>query len=256
MVAANLWRLRAIYAEDTTMSERQHPHLTAADTDLMGPDDRAETPAVPPGRLMSLTLRPAHDGRRLGPDLAICWGAMAAPPASADVALHLPGPAAAGAPMALVEGRTTPTLTVLLGGALPAGPDGLGALIALALERFAGAAGAERVALRRLIVTARAGDGAALMQLLAHNDPDEIYVFGALTCGALPLIKWAVARIGRERSLSTAALAERAGAMRVLYLPGARAERQSLIVDRVLATALAGAPEGLRSRYRVEAMAR
>jgi hypothetical protein len=122
-----------------------------------------------------------------------------------------------------------------------ASKEGLDALVDAALRDLAGALGQATPKRRgRLIVTAHARGGAALLHLLHSTDPDELHIFDALTdhprTGALAgLVAWL-----RRRTRDPALRAR--SALRIIYRPAAtpaRLETQtaSLFVDQEIARA-------------------
>ncbi|SDD02766.1 phage tail tip lysozyme [Rhodococcus tukisamuensis] len=215
---------------------------------------------VAAGKLVvkQLPLLRSHAGTP--PDLVLKWNAMAQP-SVVDVVVHLHGHHGGGwdidinarklpisgldfadpaNPAAL--GRTAPTLLVLPRGhhdpqtskgynparyTFPAltRPGGLQQLVDEALARFAAQTGTA-VRRNRLILTAHSGGGAALMQILAHTDPDEIHAFDALYNDATPLITWAKRR-----------LVAGTGTLRVIYRPGEGTAANSEAVHRAIRAA-------------------
>jgi hypothetical protein len=228
------------------------------------------------------------------PDLILRWNAMQSAHNLVDIVVHLHGYSNQGQAMRLdrdkegwsgldfsdpqnsaAVGRTRPTLGVLprgnfFGGRSGKGynfpaliaPTGLSQLIDLALAEFARTVGLAQVRRGRLIVTAHSGGGAALMGLLAHNDPDEVHVFDALYGPADALSRWATRRMQRDAALLTNAsgdarglLREQGGALRVLYRAGEGTAANSDAVRRALRKALPTDPQArelLNERYRVE----
>lgn len=221
------------------------------------------TERVGSGQLVvpSVPLLSGHAGTP--PDLVLRWGSM---PGSAvvDVVVHLHGYSARGRAMRLDRdlanvsgldlhdpsdvgtlGRTSPTLLVLPRGHFYGGrsgrgysfpalqrPGGLTALVDVALRQFAAQTGAHPTR-GRLIITAHSGGGAALMQILRHTDPDEIYTYDALYTNPEPLITWARRHEHAGR-----------GALRVLFRPHEPTAAHSLAVHHSLA--------GRSPRFRVE----
>ncbi|WP_066903328.1 DUF2272 domain-containing protein [Millisia brevis] len=179
------------------------------------------------------------------PDLVLKWNAApknsaAAQATTVDVVVHLHGWSGREGRMNIVRDklpvsgldfadpknptavtRTAPTLMVLpRGNHAPIGkktarytfpalvePHALQRLIDESLRIF-GAQTGRTAARRRLILTAHSGGGAALMRILEHTDPDEVYTFDALYTDPRPLIAWARSRRNRG------------GVLRVLYRPG------------------------------------
>ncbi|MDJ0353909.1 D-Ala-D-Ala carboxypeptidase family metallohydrolase [Pseudarthrobacter sp. PH31-O2] len=212
---------------------------------------------VAAGRLVvnELPLLASHAGTH--PDLVLKWNAMTRP-SVVDVVVHLHGHTPSGYALNIAKekepfsgldianpeqpggpARTRPTLLVLPRGnhaprtkaghnnqryTFPAltQAGGLQALVAAALERFTASTGAT-VAVDRLILTAHSGGGAALMSILDHNNPHEIYTFDALYTDPARLIGWAQRR-----------MAAGTGALRVIYRPGEQTARHSEAVHAAL----------------------
>ena len=223
--------------------------------------------------IATVPLLRAHRG--MAPDLILRWNRMAALPAAVDVVVHLHGFSSHGAAMRLdahkeaisgldfsnpdapaEAGRTEPTICVLPRGNYYGGRTGIGydfpalvtagglrQLIDFALTRFATRIGARQVGMRRLLLTAHSGGGAALMGILDNNDPDEVQVFDGLYSDAAPLVQWATGHLARSDSASSS--------LRVLYIPGTATERQSQILQQAL-HALAPPGDPRAARYRVE----
>ncbi|MEY4507922.1 MAG: hypothetical protein RLZZ450_44 [Pseudomonadota bacterium] len=247
-------------------------------TERLGEDAGAPAVPVPAGRLVvnQVPLLRAHRGTR--PDLILSWNRMPSAPRAVDVVVHLHGFSRAGAQMSLerdkepmcgldfsdpddpsAEGRREPTLCVLprgnfyggrsgAGYDFPAllGSDGLSELIRLSLAQLAAQLGQREVSMRRLILTAHSGGGAALMGLLAGTDPDEVHIYDALYGDASRLIAWAGARLLRPDAADSA--------LRVVYIAGTGTAAQSERVARALRGAIpVGDPRA--TRFRVEASA-
>lgn len=231
---------------------------------------RAPIPPSPHGAIRAgskiidrVPLLARHVGTR--PDLWLGWNTMVAP-SVVDVVVHLHGFASQAHDMDIVRhklpisgldfadpdkpgtvGRTSPTLLVLPRGSHQPNaarydrytfpdlvkPGALQSLIELSLAEFARATGAS-VTRNRLILTAHSGGGAALVAILAHTDPDEVYTFDALYNDPKNLISWAQRR-----------MAAGTGALRVLYRAGEQTARNSERVAR--AVSIAGSPS-----FRVE----
>ena len=234
--------------------------------------------AIEAGREVVATVPLLQAHRGSAPDLVLRWNAMAAPPEAIDVAVHLHGFSSRAAAMRLdvdkepdsgldfadpdapaLPGRQEPTLCVLPRGNFYGGrtgmgydfpalvtADGLERLVAFALARFASRAGLGDSAaprLRRLLLTAHSGGGAALMRILERHDPDEVEVFDALYSDATPLIRWMSLRLGRPDAA--------AASMRVVYIPGTGTARQSEAVRQALRGLVADTDARAR-RFRVE----
>lgn len=191
------------------------------------------------GRLVVDRLPALASHRGSPPDLVVRWGTL---PRSGpvDVVVHLHGfsgrreamtlpsdvEAVSGLDLADPEqpgtrGRTTPTVLVLPRGHYHGGGSGKGYsfpalqrpgavtdLVEESLRRVGQRTGTT-LRRRRLILTAHSGGGAALMAILRHTDPDEVFAYDALYNDPGPLIAWA-----RRRQTSGS------GAMRVIYRAG------------------------------------
>jgi len=226
----------------------------------------------------------AHKGTR--PDLILRWSNVDAS-GEVDVVAHFHGYSGAKQGMQLprdkepvsgldfndprspsTPGRTRPTLGILprghYAGDLPkANPEryrfialtGKGELDKLIDDSLARLSLQTGRSLRRgrLILTAHSGGGQALLDVLAHMDPDEVHVFDALYQPGDNLVLWAKRRIARELS-SPGAIPP---AMRVLYRPGTKekpgTQGYSETVARALCASLSSPPAArLISRFRVE----
>ncbi|GAA3087665.1 glucosaminidase domain-containing protein [Streptosporangium carneum] len=213
----------------------------------------ARSVRVSPGRLVveRHPMLAGHAGKP--PDLVLKWNAMN-DPSQVDVVVHLHGYSGHGRAMNLVrdkepasgldfgdpgnpaaQGRTSPTLFVLprghyfggrsgMGYSFPAltGPGAVQALVNDALMRF-GAETSSLVTMGRLILTAHSGGGAALMAILKHTDPDEVFAFDALYSSPEALIVWARRRIAQD-----------SGALRVIYRAGEGTAAHSEQVHRAV----------------------
>jgi hypothetical protein len=256
------------------------------------PDTVEPTELTIAGGRLELTNTPllsTHRGTQ--PDLILRWNDMT-DPAGVDVVVHFHGYSSDRQRMSLRRkelysgldfsnpdtpsdtrpGRTAPTLGILPRGSytgdapdaknperysFPAlvTPRGIRDLIAYSLGQFQSATGASKdLSTRRLILTAHSGGGAALTRALANNTPDEIHVFDALYGDASALVSWVNARIAAEIQAWTAGKGRADGGLYVLYRRGGT-EGQSLRVNRVLRSAIAGAPAdaqpALQAAYRV-----
>jgi hypothetical protein len=179
-------------------------------------------------------------------------------------------------------GRTRPTLLVIpRGRARPSHgsaydfpalmPDGAFAqLINVALRNFEEQAGIRQCSLvRRVILTAHSGGGAALNKILAATagttvDPHEVHVFDALYGRPDGLSVWLQRRLGRDVERLRAGVADprlylatEGGALRVLYTPGDQHSTQpsSMQIERLIRElAPKGTPgsDALERFYRVE----
>lgn len=239
-------------------------------------EETLSSPVIRAGRLevgRSPTLAPHRD---IPPDVVLRWNDMPSPPSGADVVIHLHGYSRlrmklaediepwSGLDLSPPKGqkgprRTRPTLTILPRGhstgehrgevyryTFPAltTKNGLTKLIDESLARFARDRNVAVPTVRRMIITAHSGGGAALMSILRHHDPHEVHVYDALYQDATPLAKWAVRHI-RQDSAGTAT-----GAMRVFYRHGTHRFSRQLLTD--ISTALESAPQSIQDRYRVE----
>jgi pimeloyl-ACP methyl ester carboxylesterase len=218
----------------------------------------------------------SHTGTQ--PDLFLRWNEISLTAPAVDVVVHLHGFSQQQGAMALAEkvrasgldltGRRRPTIALLPRGnwlrytwydfpALLAG--GIDRLIEYGVERFAEAAGLDRLAVDRFILTAHSGGGMPALDAIAGASrlPDEFYVFDGLygrdPAGGDPMQgletidRWLGERLVREP--------ERAGGLRVIYI-----EQQTGPFSRCVAELLARhltavnseLAERLRRRYRVE----
>jgi LAS superfamily LD-carboxypeptidase LdcB len=222
-----------------------------------------------------------HRGR--SPDMLLSWNAMPAGTTAVDVVVHFHGYGKpnlqlrddirrwAGLDLAPIadatgQGRSRPTLTVLPRGnytgvkvgsiyryTFPAvTPEGaLNKLIAVALKEFGAKAGITPT-MGRLILTAHSGGGAPLLRILGFIDPSivhEVHVYDGLYQDASALAKWAAKHIRRDRA-SVEAGGAADGGMRVFFRPGTA--KYSRRLANALTRALAGAPDSVQRRYRVE----
>lgn len=273
------------------------PQPSEAMGEALATADLAES-GIAPGRseVATLPLLAPHYGTP--PDLVVRWNDMGAAPDSVDVVVHLHGYSGRAAAMRLprdkepisgldwsnpadpadrTPGRRLPTVGMLPRGRYFGGrhhnafdfpalttSTGIRDLVAAGLAEFARAMGTSTPAMRRLILTAHSGGGAALMRVLQHNDPHEVHVFDALYGPAGVLIDWARRRItadaaavgGQPHAIAEAYMRERGGALRVLYIPDTDTQAHSLAVHRALDSALRGsgfAPFPLGDWYRVQA---
>ncbi|WP_037499896.1 S8 family serine peptidase [Sphingomonas jaspsi] len=213
--------------------------------------------------------------RGTSPDLLLRWNDMPAGTSRVDVVVHLHGFSGHGAAMRIDRdklpisgldffdpdhpgstGRTAPTLCIMPRGNYYGGRTHMGydfpalfasgafnALIRFALERFAASAGIANAQPGRVILTGHSGGGAAIMRLLAENDPDEIYCFDALYNNPAPLIRWAQDRLSSGRGATSA--------LRIMFREGEGTARNSHAVAAAIAPALAGHPD-LAARFRAE----
>ncbi|HEX6749579.1 MAG TPA: N-acetylmuramidase domain-containing protein [Longimicrobium sp.] len=254
--------------------------------------------AIAAGRseVATLPLLAPHGGA--APDLVVRWNDMTAPPPAVDVVVHLHGYDAHATRMTLprdmepicgldwsnpddradpTPGRRLPTVGLLPRGRYFGGkyknafdfPElvtatGMRDLVAAGLAEFARATGAAVPAVRRLIYTAHSGGGAALMRVLRHNDPHEVFAYDALYGPAGALIDWARRHIaadaaavaGQPQAAAEAYMRERGGGLRVQFIPNTDTQLNSLIAHRALVHALRAAtfaPFDLPAWYRVEA---
>ncbi|MGO4690710.1 DUF2272 domain-containing protein [Glaciibacter sp. 2TAF33] len=210
------------------------------------------------------------------PDLMLGWNGMSRP-AAIDVVVHLHGFSPSGRAMDLARekapasgldlaGRSRPTLTVLPRGNFYGGdsgrgysfpalvkPGALARLCADALARFTAQTGVSAPA-GRLILTAHSGGGAPLTAILAHTDPDEVYIFDGLYNSGAAVSTWALGRLTRELAQPSAV----PPALRVFYRAGTAkrpgTQRNSEAVGGSLCAPLGAAsvPDRLRARFRVE----
>ena len=230
----------------------------------------------------------SHTGTQ--PDLILRWNEMSAVPSSVDVVLFLHGFANAGGAMRLDQdiepksgvdfddpsapgaghGRARPTLGIIPRGSHIDGkkyefpvfdrPGALDALIDHSLAEFAATLQARTLTRARLIIAAHSGGGKALREILAHDDPDEVFVFDALYWSSDTLVRWATRHIRSDAGrLNAGGAPADAGACRVLFTepkpPGHGTKPESLTTHRALQRALnaAGAAKpDLEKRYRVE----
>lgn len=252
-VQADLAELESPAAEEAVAGER-------------GSRDEAAVGDVGAGRLVVDRLPLLRPHRGTAPDLVLKWNSMPRT-GPVDIVVHLHGYSGRRDKMNLLRdkepasgldfadpanpstpGSNRPTLAVLprghyFGGNSGAGysfpelvkPNGLKKLIASALEAFNARTGAS-ISQGKLILTAHSGGGAALMAILKHTDPDEVFTFDALYSDPSALIQWA-----RRRHQAGS------GALRVIYRSGEPTARNSLRV----ATALKGL--GSLPAFRVEA---
>jgi hypothetical protein len=250
-----------------------------------------------------------HD---VGPDLALRWNAMPDRSGGIDVVVHLHGflnnrhldlrdnklplsgldfspptaPAGVKAPKQPAwAGRTRPTLLVIPRGRARPGhgsaydfpalvaPGAFAQLITVALRNFEEQAGLRQCSLvRRIILTAHSGGGAALNKILAAGagtsvDPHEVHVFDALYGPPDGLSAWLRRRLGHDVERLQAGvgdprlyLATEGGALRVIYTPGDRHSTQpsSKKVEQLIgALAPKGTPgrDALERFYRVQSTA-
>jgi hypothetical protein len=168
-------------------------------------------------------------------------------------------------------GRTAPTICILPRGSytgdaagvnperysFPAlvTPSGISDLITYSISQFQSATGVSTTLIvRRLVLTAHSGGGAALMSALAYNTPQEINVFDALYSDASALVSWVSARIAAEIQGWVAGKPRADGGLCVLYRRGGT-EKQSLRVNAAIQNALSAAPSDaqgvLQAAYRV-----
>jgi pimeloyl-ACP methyl ester carboxylesterase len=157
--------------------------------------------SVMPGEafLGDTPLLRSHAGTQ--PDLFLRWNEISLTAPAVDVVVHLHGFSQQQGAMALAEkvsgsgldltGRRRPTIALLPRGnwlrytwydfpALLAG--GIDRLIEYGVERFAEAAGLDRLAVDRFILTAHSGGGMPAIDAIAGASqlPDEFYVFDGL----------------------------------------------------------------------------
>ena len=233
------------------------------------------------------------------PDLILRWNDMA-DPSTIDIVIHLHGYSFQGAKMPLREkelisgldfsdptnaanttgGRSAPTLCILPRGAYTGNQPGANSgqytfpalvtdtaisdLVTYSLERFSSSTALNATPSKgRLILTAHSGGGAALVSILAHNNPDEIQIFDALYSDATRLLKWAKSHIEAEIAGWIDGQSRAIGGLCILYRSsylgkdGKRhgTEDESLRVGRAIETAIekasAVAQPILRAAYRV-----
>ena len=236
-------------------------------------------------------LLASHRGTQ--PDLILRWNDMS-DPSALDVVVHLHGYSGDGLKMSLRNkerfsgldfgnpdspadtrpGRSSPTLCILPRGNYigdqpsrnPAAynfpslttPTGIQDLIAYGVGKFVASNGLPTTpSVRRLIMTAHSGGGAALNPALANNVPDEIQVFDALYGGAEsaePLIRWVRNRIALEMRSWTSGKTRAEGGLCIVYREGGTAAN-SLRVASEIARLIANAPSDarpvLQAAYRV-----
>ena len=188
---------------------------------------------IPAGReeVAKVPLLKSHRGS--GPDLILSWNDMAGQPQSVDVVVHLHGYSLRAGKLLNISrdivprsgldwsdpekgdrtpGRSRPTLTLLPRGHFFGGKSGRGysfpalvtetglkQLIDFGVGHFTRHIGATSIALRRLIITAHSGGGAALLRIFRHNDPREVHVFDGLYQDPAELVQWVKARIERRQ---------------------------------------------------------
>jgi hypothetical protein len=248
-------------------------------------DPWATTPigSVTAGEYAVPKVKMLADHRGRSPDMLLGWNAMPAGTTAVDVVVHFHGYGKpnlhlrddirrwAGLDLAPIadatgEGRSRPTLTVLPRGhytGVKVGsiyrytfpeltPKGaLGRLIAVALNGFGTRTGIAP-AMGRLILTAHSGGGAPLLRILDSIDPStvhEVHAYDALYQDASALATWAAKHIQLDRA-SVEAGGAAAGGMRVFFRPGTA--KYSRRLSNALTRALAGAPDSVQRRYRVE----
>jgi peptidoglycan hydrolase-like protein with peptidoglycan-binding domain len=270
-------RARSVPAPDTAEVEYVDQDTFTESTIITGRLELSNTP-----------LLVSHRGTQ--PDLILRWNTFN-DPAVIDTVVHLHGYSSDRERMKLTNkeaysgldfvnpvdasdarpGRIRPTLGILPRGsyegdrpkvnperytflALTSG-TGLSDLISYSFGAFATAASLNAsLPTGRLILTAHSGGGAALMQLLAQSNPDEVYCFDALYTDASPLIAWLNARIAAEIQAWTPNKLRADGGLCVIYRPGGT-KAQSLRVDRSIRAAIATAPASaqgpLQNAYRV-----
>src|SRR5215470_13173220 len=181
----------------------------------------------------------SHTGTQ--PDLFLRWNEISLGAPAVDVVVHLHGFSQQQGAMALAEkvpgsgldltGRRRPTIALLPRGnwlrytwydfpALLAG--GIDRLVEYGVERFAGAAGRDKLAVDRFILAAHSGGGMPAVDAIAgaRRAPDEFYVFDGLygwdpargdpMAGLETIDHWLGERLVREP--------ERSGALRVVYI--------------------------------------
>lgn len=240
----------------------------------------SEATSIPGGEKVIdvVPLLASHKGSH--PDLFFRWNDMTIDD-EIDVAVHFHGFSSHGRKMNIVTDRvpvsglewvdpqnsftrrTRPTLFVLPRGnhaggakytfpALTSSDSALTDLVTFALDEFGTAAGlATRPRVKRLILAAHSGGGAALEQVLAYvsNEPAEVHLFDG-TYGSVKNIRdWTLRRIAAEGNSGA-----EPGALRVLYLPNTKTEANALILKRAITAAIHGLPNeaDLAKRYRVE----
>ncbi|RXA20224.1 DUF2272 domain-containing protein [Methanosarcina sp. MSH10X1] len=249
-------------------------------------------PEIPAGRLELTRVSLLKHHRGSGPDLILTWNNMLVQPESVDVVIHLHGYSLQAGKLLhlsrdimprsglnwsdpegrdLTPGRSRPTLALLPRGHFFGGKSGRGynfpvlisgkglqQLINFGLDQFARHTGVASIKLRRLIITAHSGGGAAMLKILRHSNPDEVHVFDGLYQNPADLIRWAKARIDRDqKALATGTespehyMPDRGGALRVQFRHGTATQRYSLMLHSALVAAIP--PKSELSRwYRVE----
>lgn len=241
--------------------------------------------------LSDVPLLRTHRGTQ--PDLILKWNDMEVTPDLVDVVIHLHGYSSNRDRMSLVRdkepfsgldffdpdhpyvtvGRQRPTLCILPRGHYSGGekyqfpalitPVGMQDLIDFSLSHLGSRIGATRLRRGRLIITTHSGGGEALMQVLQHIDPDEVYVFDALYWPVSNLIQWMQRHIRRD----FAALESNSGlepgtfmvnqgsALRVFYRPNTGTQNNSLTVHRAIQKEIFSVPRAgiiVSPWYRVE----
>lgn len=214
----------------------------------------------------SLPLLTKHRGTP--PDLVLTWNAMTRP-TEVDIIVHLHGFSRSAAAMPIdteklpISGldlrlRVRPTLAVLPRGNFYGGLSGEGydfpalttagaldRLISDALARFTSATQVSAPR-GRLLLTAHSGGGKALLAILNHCNPDEVFVFDGLYQPATALAQWAAKRIPSDPY----------AAMRVFYRAGSKkhpgTEPASEALGRTLSTLLVATSPNVQARFRVE----
>ncbi|HET7462171.1 MAG TPA: N-acetylmuramidase domain-containing protein, partial [Longimicrobium sp.] len=268
----------------------------AAAARMKGAAEGAGAVAAGRSEVATLPLLAPHGGA--APDLVVRWNDMAAAPQAVDVVVHLHGYDSNADAMTLprhiepISGvdwsnpddpaDTTPGRTVPTVGLIPRGhyfggrhrnafnfprlvtPTAVQELITAGMAEFARAAGVQAPSVRRLILTAHSGGGAALVQVLQHVDPHEVYAYDALYGHPVQtLIDWARRHIaadaaavaGQPAAVAEAYMRERGSALRVQFIANTDTQMNSLRVHGAVRAALRAAshaPFDLPAWYRVE----